>query len=87
MATMSLDLRKFPVEGFLNNFISTDSDSFVHSKYVGGRPNSSLASTKNGVNLALERLTSERDEDAFFGVHIKETIHQFRTLFGKKISK
>jgi hypothetical protein len=84
MITMSLDLRKFPVEGFLNNFISTDADSFVHSKYVGGRPNNSPASTESGVNLALERLTSERDDDTFFGTHIRETIHQFRTLFGKK---
>jgi hypothetical protein len=78
------DLRKLPVEGFLDNFASIDSESFVHSKYVQGRPNNSPASTKIGVQLALERLVPEQIDNAHFGVHIRETIDQFRTLFGKK---
>jgi hypothetical protein len=84
MKNSFFDVRKLPVEGFLDNFISNDSESFVHSKYAQGRPNNSPASTAGGVQLAIERILPEQDDNALFGVHIKETINQFRSLFGKK---
>jgi len=84
IGTFFVDMRSIPTEGFLDNSPSIDSESFVHKKYLFGCPNSSLESTSEGVRLALEHILTEQDDDAFFGVHIRETIKQFKTLFGKR---
>ena len=78
------DIRTLPVEGLLDCTTATDPESFVHKKYVSGRPNKSLDSTARGTQLALDRILSNHDDDAHFGVHIKETAREFRALFGKR---
>jgi len=83
MGKFFIDTR-IPTEGFLDNNSSMDSESFIHKKYTLGRPNNSLDSTLSGTRLALERITHEHSDDAFFGTHIRETIHQFKILFGKQ---
>lgn len=78
------DVRKLQVEGFWNDSIVTNPESFVHRKYISGRSNNSPESTNRGVCLALGRIMPGQDDDAFFGVHIRETIHQIRALFGRR---
>lgn len=82
------DLRKLSVRGFGDNLAAVGSESFVRKKYTFGRPNNSPESTVPGVQLALKRIVSrqnqDKDDDAFFGVHIKETIQQIRTFFGRR---
>jgi hypothetical protein len=77
------DLHKLQVQGFLDNAAAIDSDSFVNKKYTLGCPNNSPESTLCGVQSALKRImpNQNRSDDAFFGVHIRETINQIRTLF------
>jgi len=82
MGKFFMDTR-IPTEGFLDNYSSMNPESFIHKKYTFGHPNNSLESTVPGTHLALERITHEQDDDAFFGVHIRETIRQFKTLFGR----
>jgi len=84
MGKFFLDMRGIPAKVFLDDYASIDSESFVHKKYVFGCPNSSLESTPEGVQQALEHIITEQDDDAFFGVHIRETIRQLKTVFGKR---
>lgn len=78
------DARTLSMRDFSADLIATDANSFIHKKYVAGRPNSSLDSTPEGTRKALKRILAGLYEEAFFGVHIRETIHQFRTLFGRR---
>lgn len=82
MESNTFDVRKLPVNGLCGCAVATGQGSFVRNKYTLGRPNNSRESTNRGVRLALERIVSLQDDDAFFGVHIKETIRQIRSLFG-----
>ena len=76
------DARDIPVKGLLDNSASNDSESFVHAKYTTGRPNGSLGATKEGFEKSLNAMLNNKEP--FFGTHIKETIHQWRALFGTK---
>jgi hypothetical protein len=87
MNNIFCDVRKLSIESFLNDSIVNNSESFIHKKYKLGHPSNALESTVKGVQLALKRFTqkeNQQDDDAFFGVHIKETIRQFRELFGRQ---
>jgi len=79
------DARKLSMRDFSADSVTADTGSFIHKKYVAGRPNSSLDSTSEGTRKALKRILSGRyEETASFGVHIRETINQFRALFGRR---
>ena len=76
------DARNIPVKGLLDNSASNDPESFVHKKYTTGRPNGSLKATKKGFEKSLNAMLDNKEP--LFGSHIRETIHQWRALFGAK---
>lgn len=70
---------RIPLLKAWDNSVITDPNSFVHKKYAGPS-NSSRKATGEGAVCALKRLLGNGNE-ALFGVHIKEALFQFRTLF------
>jgi len=82
MEKIAFDVRNIPVKGLLDSFVSNDSESFVYMKYTDGRPNESMEATEEGSKNSLEKMIS-REPEPLFGTHIRETIRQWRSLFGK----
>jgi len=79
---VAFDVRRIPTKGLLDNSFSNDSESFIHKKYNEGRPNGSLDATEEGFKKSLDIMLNGKPY-VFFGSHIRETIRQWRLLFGK----